>query len=193
VVSSKSLKDLAGHWKPVRDVIDRQMKARNWLNTQAPGDGAFLITIASGCGVLVLFGAVVAAVGEQWLPVIGIFPLAAACVIAVGLAASYSGLSSEGQRAALPWRAYREGLQKTPVVDLNKSLADIVALNLGSKWSKRMKEVDTTTIRAFAHAGTDASAFPYWAGFNATVSSASGSSTVSSGGAGGGGGAAGST
>jgi uncharacterized membrane protein YgcG len=136
--------------------------------------------------------------------------LVALVVAAIVMVAQYSSLSKEGQEAALPWKAYRDGIKaaaKDPLVelDLNTALADIVAMNLGSTMNKRLTEASEAGMgfSAFTSAfGSSSSAtspvvFPYWLAFNSSVATSSGTAgstgTVSGGGAGGGGGAAGST
>lgn len=208
VVSSKALAKVAHDSKAVRETIKRQMLSEGWLDAGADGRKAGLVVIAIVALLLGIFSFVVAAIGEQWLPVMGIVALAALGVTALILYSRYSGLSRTGQEAAVTWKAYREGLKRAAkddavALDLNAVLADAVAMNLGSAMDKRLKAANEAgeALRAFTsptdpnQAFAQGAYFPWWIAFSSSVSTSSGASTsvVSSGGSGGGGGAAGST
>lgn len=212
VVPSKDLQKVASSPKPVLEAVRRQMRAEGWQDQGAGGRRAALVLIGCIAMVLGFFALVVAGVSGDWRPLsAGIAALALLAVMAFVFAATYSRLSREGQEAAIPWRAYRDGLKravKDDAVGLNLDavLPDLVAVNLGSMIDDRMKAASKSgqTLRAFS-ATTAAGAempngahFAWWAAFNSsTASTAStsgyGGGTVSGGGAGGGGGAAGST
>lgn len=208
VVSSGELQKLAGDTKAVREVLERQMRAEGWLNLQAAGRKATLFIIGVLALVTAIFGGVVAGIGEKWLPVIGVAPLAALAIAAFIMGGTYSNLSRQGQQAAIPWKAYRKGLKDVDTnqlmaLDIDAVLPDIVALNLGSAMNERLKQATESgkVLRIFAsqnvpgQGSVQGSYFPVWVAYSSTFSAAtsSGSTTVSGGGAGGGGGAAGST
>lgn len=207
VVSSKNLTKLAGKTRTVFGVIRDQMRANGWLN-EAAGRARFgLYTIATGAFVLIFLVGLVASNGDNWwLAGTGIAALTVVAVVSFLFVMTYSALSREGQEAAIPWKAYRDGLKhagkdESAVLDFDAILPDVVAMNIGSALDKRLKAAGSSgqTLRVFSGAtgmdGATMAYFPYWIAFNSTVSSASGSgsTTVSSGGAGGGGGSAGST
>jgi uncharacterized membrane protein YgcG len=203
VVSSKDLTKVAGS-SAVRMVVESQMRAAGWLDAGAVRAKAGLMMICLVAVFLALFSLVVAGAGGQWLPVVGFVASAALAAIAWGLYSRYSGLTRSGQEAAIPWKAYRKGLQHaakdaaTPL-DLDAVLADTVAMNLGSAMDDRLKAADESgqVLRAFASRTNSAQGVSSWTTYGsiATMTSGAGSAigTVSGGGAGGGGGAAGST
>lgn len=208
VVSSKDLAKLTVDGKPVREVVRAQMRAEGWLAEGVGAERAGLVVIAVVAAALAVFGVVVAAAAGAWLPLVAVAPLTVVALAALGFLFAFSGLSRRGQEAALPWTAYREGLEHAAndeaiALDLDAVLPDTVAFNLGSAMNDRLKRANESgqALRAFAaitrqrEGGVHAGYFPYWVAFNSTVASSSGSSagTVSGGGAGGGGGAAGST
>jgi uncharacterized membrane protein YgcG len=210
VVSSKDLAKISADFGDVRKLLDGQMLAAGWKDERAGKHKAGLgIIIAAGLGLGVLSFAVAIAAGS-WLAAIGVVAMAALVVAAIVMIAGYSSLSRAGQEAALPWRAYRDGLEAAAKdhlidLDLDATLADTVAMNLGSDMNKRLTEASEAGLgfRAFTSSfepsGSTVSPafFPYWVAFNSSVATSSGSTgstgTVSGGGAGGGGGAAGST
>lgn len=209
MISGKNLAKSATDSTAVRAAVTDRLRNEAWLDERAGGRKAGVMTIALVAFVLATFSVVVAAVGENWLPAPGIIALAILAVAAVVMFDRYSRLSRTGQEAAIPWRAYREGLKEAATddtVDLNLDavLADAVAMNLGTALDSRLKAANESgqALRAFTSAtGLQqdvawSASFPWWIAFS-TVTSPSGSaasgSTVSSGGAGGGGGAAGST
>lgn len=204
-VSSKKLQQFAANNKPVRKALDEQMRASGWLNLAAPRAKGGLILIAIAAGLLSMFGLFVAGTSGQWLMLIGIVPLAVLAVAALVMYSTFSNLTRIGQEAATPWRGYRAGLKQAAKnesvpLNLDDTLADTVAMNLGAAMDKRLKRATESgqAFRAFmSGTGADASVayFPWWIAFSSTIASSSGvsTSTVSGGGAGGGGGAAGST
>lgn len=207
VVSSKNLAKLAGRTKAPFAAIRRHMRANGWLNGAANRAKGGLYAIGFVALGLAVFTGVVASNGDNWwLAGAGVAALAVVAVVAITLGSVYSGLTRAGQEAAIPWKAYRDGLKaagndETSPLDLDAILPDVVALNLGSALDKRLEAVGSSgrTLRVFSGAtgldGATAASFPFWIAFNSSVSSASGSgsATVSSSGAGGGGGSAGST
>lgn len=211
IVSNKNVARAARESGAVRVAVTDQVRAAGWLDEGAGGRKAILMTIAVVAFALAIFGVVVAAVGGSWLPVAGIVALVALAVAAVVMYDRYSGLNRAGQVAAMPWKAYREGLKQaarddTVALDLDAVLADAVAFNLGTALDGRLKAANESgqALRAFTSTtggmrDTGASAaFPWWIAFSSVTSPSSGSAasgTVGSGGAGGGGGggAAGST
>lgn len=207
VVSSKELAKVAQDSGPVRKAIKQQMHEAGWLDTDAPARRAILVAISTVAAILAIFGVIVAVAAGEWWPVVGIVPLVALAVTAIVFFGTYPTLTPRGQEAALPWRAYREGLKraakdKSVDMDLNEVLVDAVALNLGSDMNDRLKAASEAgeALRVFTTppgAGHDMVVFPWWIAFSSSISTTSGASaagsTTSGGGAGGGGGAAGST
>ncbi len=209
VVSSKNLARAAGDTGDMNKAIKAQMSAMGWMDDEAGGRKALLIGIFIVTAGLAIFSGIVAGAGGTWWPAIGAVALGAVAIAAIVLYGNYSSLSRSGQEAALPWKAYRDGLKaaakdETIRLDLNVVLADSVAMNLGSAMDDRLKEATKSglTLSAFTSPGgasmmgANGAYFPWWIAFNSSVTTASGSSstsTVSGGGAGGGGGAAGST
>lgn len=208
IVSSKGLQKTAGDSASVRKAVEQQLLERGWLDpdagrSKAPFMGLFIVTV-----MLAIASFVIAAAGGVWLPAIGIVALAGVAATVLVMFSIYPTHTPAGQEAALPWRAYRDGLKEaardeTVALDLDATLADTVAMNLGSKMEDRLKQAqeEGQTLRAFtSQSGAsltayDAATFPYWIAFSSTVATSSGAaaSTVSGAGAGGGGGAAGST
>lgn len=203
VVSSKNLQKVAADSKSVRKVLEEHMRIQGWRDPSATGNKTGLMLIFLAAAGFAFVNTIIAISGGQWLPVIGIVALVALAAIAIYQFSKYSSLSQEGQEAAIPWRAYRDGLKQAAKanavgLDLDAALADGVAMNLGSAMDDQLKEANESgrTFRAFSRSGTNEMAyFPFWIAFSSGVSSSSGTGTgtVSSGGAGGGGGAAGST
>lgn len=209
VVSSKALAKVARDSKAVRDTIKQRMRDEGWLDPDAGGNRAGLLAIAVVAGALTIFSLVVTGIAGEWVPIVGVVALAALDVGTLIMFGTYSRLSQAGQKAAIPWKAYREGLKQaakddTAILDLDAVLADAVAMNLGSAFNDRLKAANEAgeALLAFTSPGSTnqsahGSAFPWWIAFSSTMStsaSAAGSSgVVSGGGAGGGGGAAGST
>lgn len=207
VISSKNLQRIATNTTPVKKVLDQQLRDSGWLDDAAKkGRGALLgIFLATQALAIGLF--VIAIAGGTWWPVIGIVPLEAVAIASLYLYAKYSPFTIAGQEEALPWVAYRTGLQdalkrKDPALNLDAVLVDSVAMGLSAQMTPMLKAAEGTglTLRAFS-ASTGAGSvnsmgyLPLWMAYNTgvTSSSAGTSSTVSGGGAGGGGGAAGST
>lgn len=210
LVSSKKLARAGADTTPMVAAIKARMGAEGWLDPEAPARKAWLMVIFVVAFALAVFFGIVAGAGGTWWPVIGTAALVGAGIAAIVLYSNYSSLSRCGQEAALPWTAYKEGLNaaakdETIALDLNVVLADSVAMNLGSAMDDRLQEATKSglTLSAFtsyggsAVVGADGAYFPWWIAFNSSVTSTSGTSTsagtVSGGGAGGGGGAAGST
>lgn len=208
LISSKALQKLAASPKPILDAVRDRLLAEDWLDPGARGARGALVLIGTLAAVLSFFTLVVAGVNGDWWPLsVGTATLALLAVTSFVFAAMYSPLSRRGQEAAIPWKAYRDGLKQAVKddavnVDLDAALPDIVAMNLGSSVGDRVEAASSSgqALRAFSTtsgAGLDNSAavFPWWAAFNSSVSSSSGygGGTVSGGGAGGGGGASGST
>lgn len=208
LVSSKALQKLAASPKPILDAVRDQMSAEGWLDPNAWGARGALVLMGTLAVALSFFILAAAGVAGAWWPLsLGIVMLALLALTSFGFAAMYSRLSREGQEAAIPWKAYRDGLKQavkddTVNLDLDAALPDIVAMNLGSSIADRVEAASSSgqALRAFSTpsqtaSDTSVAVFPWWAAFNSSVSSSSGygGGTVSGGGAGGGGGAAGST
>lgn len=155
---------------------------------------------------LAMFTFPTAAAGGDWWPMTaGIVALGLLAAVTVGFLRAYSRLSHAGQEAAVPWRAYRDGLKRavtdeTVDLDLDAALPDIVAVGLGGKVKDRLEAASSSgqTLRAFS-AATDeqtlAAYIPIWIAFTSTTAAGTGTGAgvVSGGGAAGGSGAAGST
>jgi hypothetical protein len=209
IVSSKDLSRIAADQKEIRKALERQISAAGWKDPHASGDKGWLGLIFVVALLLAIFTVVVAAAGDTWLPVIATVALAIVAIAALVMLGSYSNLSLAGQEAALPWTAYREGLERAAkdpsmFLDLDAVLPDVVAMVLGSAMDDRLKEaaeagaglrIFQNTVGGTSDAAAMSGYFPFWVAFTASTAppSSSGSGTVSGGGAGGGGGAAGST
>lgn len=210
LVSSNELQKVAGDTNMLGPLVDAELRSAGWADGSSTGPRAWLVVIGLLAIGLSIFGIVVAASGGGWPILIGIVALSFVGIAALVMSAGYSPLTREGQEAALPWKAYREGLKRaakdrTIAFDIDRVFVDAVALNLGSDFDDRLKEAteEGVTLRAFrdqqgqATAMSSGALFPYWIAYSTVFSSSSGSaattSTVSSGGAGGGGGAADST
>lgn len=203
VVSSKNLSKAAADSKEVRAAVGRRMQAEGWRNDDAKAKRIYLISIFIAAVAFAVFGAIVGIAAETGFTFVGVAALAALAVTALVFFGLYPTLSVRGQEAALPWRAYREGLKhaakdEAATLDLNAVLADAVAMNLGSAMEKRLKAANESgeALSAFTspQGRAFAATFPWWVAFNSSVATSSGTGgVVSGGGAGGGGGAAGST
>lgn len=210
IVASKNLQKIAGSTSLLAPLIKRSMIEAGWTNDAAAKPRAWLVLIGLLAAGLGIFGVVVAASGGGWGMLLGIVALFGVALAAFTMATIYSPLTREGQEAALPWKAYRDGLKRaakdrTIAFDLDRVFVDAVALNLGHDFDARLQEAteEGVMLRAFrdqqGQSTTMSSGvmFPYWIAyssvFTSSSGSAAGSSTVSGGGAGGGGGSAGST
>jgi uncharacterized membrane protein YgcG len=210
LVESKDLQRIAAKTDLLKGPVEECLREQGWKNDAASGPKTWLVVIGVVTMILAVFGIVVAAVGSAWTMLIGIVPLMAVSFAAFTMAGSYSSLTREGQETALPWKAYREGLQKAArdrmiAFDLDRVFVDVVAMNLGHAFDDRLKEAAEQGIVLSAFRDQQGAAmtmangapFPYWVAYSTVFSSSSGatasSGTVSGGGAGGGGGAAGST
>ena len=208
VVSSKNLPRAATDANSnLSKHLTSTMRDRGWLDATGSGarSGIMIIAIVAVIAAVGLF--IVSAVGEAWQGIVAAGVLLVAGIGGFILFGNFSSLSRAGQVAALPWKAYRDGLKEaakteTLPLDLDDILADAVAFNLGSSLDKRMKTAVDQGVyfRAFSAATTGSTGyapiFPWWIAYNSSIATASGSgssSVVSGGGAGGGGGAAGST
>lgn len=209
VVAGEEIKELAGSPGPVVDAVERRMRTQGWLDPNARRSRAALGGIAAVAFALAVFALVAAAAGGSWWPMaLGIVALGGLSVVALAFAGAYSRLSSAGQAAAVPWKAYRDGLERALTgdaldlgLDLDAALPDLVAVGLGGKVKDRLEAASSSeqTLRAFdsttgSEQQTLAAYIPIWVAFTSTTSATTGATgTVSGGGAGGGGGAAGST
>ncbi len=210
LVSSKNLVKLSGKTKATFAAIRAAMQANGWLNPAASRARAGLFSIGFVTAGLAIVAVVVASNGDNWwLAGAGIAVLTLVALAAIMLGSTYSGLTREGQEAAIPWKGYRDGLKaagkdETVALDFDVVLPDVVAMGLGSALDKRLKAVGSSgqTLRVFSGAtgmtgsdGATTAYFPFWLAFNSSVTSTSASSgsTVSSSGGSSGGGAAGST
>lgn len=183
------------------------MRQQGWQDSDAAGARTGIMIVAVLAIAAAIGLAIVSGVGGAWQGFVAAAILLAAGIYGFVLFGNYSSLSQSGQFAALPWKAYRDGLKEAAKteslpLDLDDVLADAVAFNLGSNLDKRMKAAVDQGVyfRAFSAATTGSTGyapiFPWWIAYNTSIATASGSgsgSTVSGGGAGGGGGAAGST
>jgi len=204
VVPGKHLTKVAADRKDVRMAVERQMRAAGWLDSSAVRTKAGLMVIGLVAVLLALFSLVVAVAGGLWMPVVSLVASAAVAVIALVLYGAYSAFSRTGQDVAIPWQAYRKGLElaakdATVPLDLDAVLADTVAMNLGSAMNDRLKVAHESgqMLRAFTSRSNPDRGVASWTTYSSIVTMASsggsGSGTVSGSGAGGGGGAAGST
>ena len=197
-VNSKKLKEVVRQTTTVTDAVEAELRARGWKDdvVPLPRQGLSLIgwsAVFLDAGALGLLdtGATLMAVGIGGLTVL--------LVAAFTAARAYPRLTPAGLDAARPWTAYRDGLEaaakdETADLDLDAALPDLVALDLGEKFSARLTAAsrDGTALRAFSGADP-ASAMASWTAFNTVWVSASSSDGGSSGGGSSGGGAAGST
>lgn len=210
VVSSQNLAKLSDTSRTIYAAIREYLAVHRWLNPTASRSRAGLFSIAAVASGLAILTGVVASNGDNWwLAGAGIAVLTLVALAAIVLGSTYSGLTREGQEAAIPWKAYRDGLNRAGKdesvgIDLDAILPDVVAMGLDSALDKRLEAAGSSgqTLRAFSGAtgmnGADratVASFPFWVAFNSSVTStsASSSSTVSSSGGSSGGGAAGST
>ena len=209
MVTSKDLQKTARDSSAVREAVERQLLDREWLDPDAGRKKVPFIAVFALAFLLAIASFVIAVTGDTWLPAVGIGALSGVALVALVMFSVYPTLTPAGQAAALPWQAYRAGLERAATddsiaLDLDAVLADTVAMNLGSKMGDRLNAAYESgqTLRAFtARAGLHETSyhtavFPYWIAFTATVTTSTGGTgtgTVSGAGAGGGGGAAGST
>jgi uncharacterized protein (TIGR04222 family) len=205
VVGSSALARLAGSAGPVDEAVRAELRGRGWLDPRARGAQAGLAAI----GAVTLLGAIAAAVlaGAGSGPALawaGVAALVVVAVLAFGFLAVHPTLTAEGQEAAAPWTAYRDGLERAAgderaPLDLDTALPDAVAMGIGDALGDRLEAATGAGVplRAFgagADGGAHLATFPWWIAFTSSTTAASSStSTVSGAGAGGGGGAAGST
>jgi uncharacterized protein (TIGR04222 family) len=206
VVPSKRLTALAGGSGKVRDAVRGELRGRGWLDPRAGGVQVALAVIAA-LALLAGIAAIVlsAAGGGPPLAWVGAVALIAVSIAAFVMLATYPSLTADGQDAAAPWLAYRDGVKRAAKdrdaqLDLDAALPDAVAMGLGDALGDRLEAATEAGVplRAFTTpSAADAAhlaAFPWWIAFTSSTTSASGAgSTVSGTGAGGGGGAAGST
>ena len=202
VVSSKELGKLTQKPKPVRDVIAGQMQDRGWLDPTANTKRAPLLVVAIIAIALGILSAAIAGAGGHVAVVFAIVALFVVGIGSIAMFGAFSRMSQIGIEAALPWKAYQQGLEDTAkdegaTMDLDAVLADAIALDVGRHLGDRLESANENgeAIRAFTsqHSGTtgvDVGVFPWWIAFNSVVASSSGGGAVAGGGAGG---AAGST
>ncbi|MGI9017360.1 MAG: DUF2207 family protein [Euzebya sp.] len=196
VVSSKKLRKLANSPTKVRDAVEGQLRDRGWLNDRSLLPRTVVAIIGVLAIPLAVLGMLIAGIGGSVTPLVGIVVLVIVAITGIGLAASYSRLSIEGQRAAVQWTAYQAGLKQagkdpTGPIDFDAVLPDIVAFNLSSTFNDRLKAVTKSgqPLRAFSastgHSSGDewSTAFPWWIAFQSTTFSSSGSGGTVSGGA----------
>lgn len=205
LVSSKKLAGLAMGTKDVRRSVEAQLNGHGWLHPDSRRPRAALAGIGTAAAGLLILGFVFLAFGSGLLTWVSVVAAALLSIAAFTMAGTFSRLSRAGQEAAVPWKAYRDGLKRAAkdehaYLDLDASLPDVVALNLGDRMDKRLKQATEsgTGLRAFASGAqpTDssgASVIATWGAFSGVFTSSSGAGAVSGGGASSGGGAAGST
>lgn len=208
LVTAEDLKSVADAPTPVNVAIEAQMAEQGWLDADAGGPRAGLIVIGLVGGMLAIPAfLVVAASGQVFPSIIGAIALLLVVPFALLLFANFPRLSTAGQEAAIPWRAYREGLERavrdgTVALDLDAALPYVVAFGQGSGLDDRLEAAATSGQGLRAFAGSGSAGFDpalhvlLWAAFNSSTSASPGAYggtvsgvSVSSGG----GGAAGST
>lgn len=205
IVSSKNLSKVARDSTAVREAVASRMRAEGWIEEETKTRRNGLVFISIAALVLAVAAFVIGAVAENWFSVVGVAALVALTVTALVLYSLYPALTPRGQEAALPWKAYCDGLKQAAkddavALDLNAVLADSIAMNLGSAMHDRLKAANESgqMLSAFTspYQSNQSVIFPWWIAFNSSVTTSSGAGAggvVSGGGAGGGGGAAGST
>lgn len=205
VVSGTGLQQVTHDGGAVSAAVREQLVEAGWYDPGSVRPRVWLGILAA-VGGLALIAALVlgAAADADWPLWVGVVGLGVAAVVAVLLAVLYPPFSEAGQKAAVPWRAYRAGLEAAAKdekhgLDLDVVLPDAVAMDLGPAWGERADEAAGSgqPLRLFAAGRTDdaahVAAFPWWVAFTGSMTTGSSGGTVSGGGAGGGGGAAGST
>ncbi|MBY6687585.1 DUF2207 domain-containing protein [Rhodococcus sp. BP-149] len=206
VVDSAALTKLAQGHGATKGVVDAHLEANGWVRHGTAGPRWGLVGLALLGGAVMVGAGVVAASGAPIMLVAAI-PGGILLIAGLVMTVAYSRFSAAGLDAARPWEAYRDGLKQSgkdddSSLDLDDALPDIVALGLGSTFTKRLEAATDadggTTLRAFAspsgslHASDPA--LLNWVVFSSVFTSTNSSAgTVSGAGAGGGGGAAGST
>ena len=204
VVDSRGLGKVSGSSGPVRAVVREDLRARGWLD---PGHGPAIVraVILALLGSVLLIASLVVTASGAPLMLLTVVPAGVLVVLTFFLAVGRSRLSVAGRDAARPWEAYRDGLKQagkddTIDLDLDATLPDVIAMNLGSAMTQRLDAAadgeSASTLRAFTapagHTAASSAIFP-WAAFSGVFASSGAAGAVSGGGAGGGGGAAGST
>ncbi|MEJ5944738.1 TPM domain-containing protein [Pseudokineococcus basanitobsidens] len=202
VVTSSGLQKVARGSGDVRDVVRDELRGHGWWDEGAGRARAVLLAVGLVALVLAGGGLAVMIAGSAPLALVAWVPLAVLGVGAMVLLTTYPRLTGDGQAAARPWTAYREGLDEDARagesdVDLDAVLPDVVALDLTGVWRDRLDEAaEAGALRALTAPGqapTQAVVSPWGAFAGAFATSSGGAAGVSGVGAGGGGGAAGST
>jgi hypothetical protein len=150
--------------------------------------------------VLAAGGAIVAAIGEEPIGVIGPLVLALAGIVALAFAAGYPSVTTEGANAGVAWRSYRAGLRQARNMaelqfDLGEALPYAVAMGATAQVDGHLKRASANGYSPAWFVRNSAAHpmgfYAFWVVFHESLAprtyGSSTSTSVSAGGASGGG------
>jgi uncharacterized protein (TIGR04222 family) len=205
VLNQQALQDAQGRWSDVQDLVRIELEELGWFDPEASSRQIPLIlggVLAFMLGLIALLPVFV--IDELWALVAGVMlMLVGFFLFATGL--GFPRTSYEGERQAVPWRGYREGLrgaanEEYGAIDLDEAFPYVVTFGLVSQYQAQLEQsseagyvpqwlsVSAEDSRIAANAW-----FVYWMAFHTSVnySTSASSGSVPGGAATGSGGAGG--
>lgn len=149
VISFKVLTRLRNEWGVVRGTLRRKMVEYDWLK-QSELQSRLPFLLPGSIGLLITMGMIIVAIvtSSGW-PLLG-----GMLVGIVGSAVLIAGnivpdTTPEGERAALPWRAYRSGLvisreKEHGAIDLDQAFPYIVAMGMAPGFDRYLRRSSQT-------------------------------------------------
>jgi uncharacterized membrane protein YgcG len=199
-VQPKRIASVRRRWPAARKALTRDLEARGWFDPRASAHRAPLLICGAVAFVLAVVGAIVAAIGNEPIGVIGPVVLAVAGIVAFAFAAGYPSVTTEGANAGVAWRSYRAGLRQArnmaePQFDLGEALPYAVAMGARAQVDGHLKRASASGYAPAWFVRNSAAQptgfYPYWVVLHSSLAPStygSGASTsVSAGGASGGG------
>lgn len=179
IVNGKSLQRFTSDQTPVQILALKGMRERGWGDQSAFWNRTGLWVGSTLCFVVGIVGAIVVSEGGRDAgpaAIAGIVLLLLLGVTAMWMAAVYPTLTAAGQEAAIPWKAYKAGIEQAAKkesmsLDLDNVLPDAVVMGLGRKLKKRIKAAtaEGVTLQAFRESGTQMETFAMWTAYSSST------------------------
>lgn len=200
LLDQDALRSVQSSWTTVQDLIRMHLEELGWFDPNAASRQMPLIIGGILAFVLGLISLLPVFVLDQGWALIGGGTLTIVGVLLFVFGTGFPRTSKEGERQAVPWRGYREGLKSAArndygAIDLDEAFPYIVAFGLVTQYKKQLEQASEagyvpywmTTRSADEPSFYAGTWFVYWMAFHNSVNY-----TASSGGAAAGGAAAGS-
>jgi uncharacterized membrane protein YgcG len=182
VVPNRALARLRTGWSSVRDMLRADLVARGWFDPQLSRRQRPFLLAGFGAMALAVLALLTTALGDQVWGLAGAGLLVVAALFGFVLLARVPHLTPDGDVAAAPWRAYREGLRQNRdhpqlALDLDVVLPYAVGLGVTQALNNRLKDASAEGYAPawFAlPAGSDGGFYPYWIAFHGSVAPSAG-------------------